>query len=521
MHRWGCVRGRVLPARRMAVAAVLVLSLAAWTGTAQAGPLPGDFQAAGVPVSSLGTVGAGLQRIRVVYSDDTRYQSVEPASWSQLFSSLGKSALTAGGDRILDLGWGERLGPGPGPARWLMGVAARVSPPGESALECEYCMVDWLPVARAGGDVPLDSSATPGDSLLYWNSHLRLAEAGLYLLPPGIGARDSAPNPPGSRSSPRSEPTARLALQLELKEPSEASRSNRFLTARLFWKVNGLPYWSTRIQWRPRADRDDTREMVRTLYADLSGMDRVPDSDGDGVPDSRDHEPWTENTSAGVDAFGVANDRDHDGVPDWRDLEPDTPSDMLVDSKGRRLDDDHDGVTNSRDHCPNTPPEDLVDSAGCSIVIPCEGRALIATGLITAHRIYFETGSATLTSESRPALDSLGAALMDLPALEIEVGGHCDERGSDELNQQLSESRAQSVITYLISNRSQLERNTFRAVGYGRSRPLSDESTPEAWARNRRVEFVLSDLEKTRLAAHFKTVLKRGVVSPCGGEAAR
>jgi outer membrane protein OmpA-like peptidoglycan-associated protein len=90
------------------------------------------------------------------------------------------------------------------------------------------------------------------------------------------------------------------------------------------------------------------------------------DSDGDGVPDYKDLCP---NTPKGirVDEFGCPLDSDGDGVPDYLDKCPNTPLGVQVDSNGCPLDSDHDGVPDYLDKCSNTPFGTEVDSTGCPV----------------------------------------------------------------------------------------------------------------------------------------------------------
>ncbi len=90
------------------------------------------------------------------------------------------------------------------------------------------------------------------------------------------------------------------------------------------------------------------------------------DSDGDGVPDYRDVCP---NTPKGVkvDELGCPLDSDGDGVPDYKDKCPNTPPGVQVDENGCPLDSDHDGVPDYLDKCPNTAPGIKVDSVGCPV----------------------------------------------------------------------------------------------------------------------------------------------------------
>jgi len=66
------------------------------------------------------------------------------------------------------------------------------------------------------------------------------------------------------------------------------------------------------------------------------------------------------------------------------------------------------------------------------------------------------------------------------------VAGHTDSSGNDMLNMELSQSRAESVVEYLVS--AGIARERMKAKGYGESRPVADNATAEGRAKNRRVE---------------------------------
>lgn len=72
---------------------------------------------------------------------------------------------------------------------------------------------------------------------------------------------------------------------------------------------------------------------------------------------------------------------------------------------------------------------------------------------------------------------------------EILIEGHCDSDGSDAYNLDLSERRANSVQRFLLAHG--VEPSRLRAQGFGRSRPIADNSTLEGRALNRRVEFTI------------------------------
>jgi outer membrane protein OmpA-like peptidoglycan-associated protein len=203
------------------------------------------------------------------------------------------------------------------------------------------------------------------------------------------------------------------------------------------------------------------------------------DSDGDGVIDAQDKCP---NTPAGtaVDATGCPKDSDHDGVIDAQDKCPNTPAGTAVDATGCPKDSDGDGVADAADKCPNTPAGAKVDAVGCPALFAEPGKALVLQG------VNFETAKATLKPESQAILDKVAESLNNNPEVNVEVGGHTDNRGTRAANLRLSQARAFAVRQYLIEKGVAASRIT--AQGYGPDKPVADNTTATGRAANRRVE---------------------------------
>ena len=105
------------------------------------------------------------------------------------------------------------------------------------------------------------------------------------------------------------------------------------------------------------------------------------------------------------------------------------------------------------------------------------------------ERIFFELDSSVIKADSFGLLDELAATLNDHPELRlIEIQGHTDDQGDDAYNLQLSKERAAAVRTYLTSH-GEVETSRLVARGYGEQRPLQPNTSAEAQATNRRVEF--------------------------------
>lgn len=104
--------------------------------------------------------------------------------------------------------------------------------------------------------------------------------------------------------------------------------------------------------------------------------------------------------------------------------------------------------------------------------------------------VLFDFGKYDLRPEAREKLAKLSGIILAHPGLELAVEGHTDNVGNDELNQRLSEKRAETARAYLIQQG--LSEASVAARGFGETAPLADNLTAEGRQRNRRVEIVVS-----------------------------
>ncbi|MDA8086535.1 MAG: OmpA family protein, partial [Nitrospiraceae bacterium] len=114
--------------------------------------------------------------------------------------------------------------------------------------------------------------------------------------------------------------------------------------------------------------------------------------------------------------------------------------------------------------------------------------ALDTDGRIVTHGILFDTGSDRIRPESLPTLKRILALLKESPGLKFSIEGHTDNQGTKGLNQPLSERRAKAVLAWLVSKGIASDR--LQSKGWGDSKPIDTNDTPEGRANNRRVEFV-------------------------------
>ena len=167
------------------------------------------------------------------------------------------------------------------------------------------------------------------------------------------------------------------------------------------------------------------------------------------------------------------------------------PDDPGPRAPGRALDDrDGDRIIDSLDDCPDEPedPDGFQDGDGCP------DRGVVTVGETTidiADEIHFDFNSAKIQERSFGLLDTIGKTIeLNPQLLEIAIGGHTDDRGSEAYNDALSDARANAVRDHLIGLGVAADRLT--AEGYGERRPKLRGSGEKVWRANRRVEFVIT-----------------------------
>lgn len=111
--------------------------------------------------------------------------------------------------------------------------------------------------------------------------------------------------------------------------------------------------------------------------------------------------------------------------------------------------------------------------------------------LLGRGTIAFDTGSARIDRASLGLLDRLAATLQRCPSATVVIGGHTDAVGDASANQRLSEARANAVLGFLTQ--AGVDPARLSAVGYGATRPVAGNDTEAGRARNRRIEFVVSE----------------------------
>ena len=253
----------------------------------------------------------------------------------------------------------------------------------------------------------------------------------------------------------------------------------------------------------PDNDKDgipDNLDKCPDKAEDIDGDrddDGCPDGDGDkdGIPDDLDKCPTQpEDIDAFEDEDGCPDpDNDKDGIADNRDKCPVDAEDKdgFQDDDGcPDPDNDKDGIADATDKCPDK-AEDFdgcQDEDGC----PEDGKVCVTKEKITiSEKIFFQTGKATILPKSYPLLAELSKVINENPQIElIEIQGHTDSQGRADFNMTLSDNRANSVMTHLVTI-GQVDPRRLVAKGYGQDAPIADNKTAKGRELNRRVEFMI------------------------------
>lgn len=123
-----------------------------------------------------------------------------------------------------------------------------------------------------------------------------------------------------------------------------------------------------------------------------------------------------------------------------------------------------------------------------AVAAPAEAVAAPVTTF--DKKIFFDYDRFDLNPESIEVLNELIAYLKANPDLKVKIEGNCDDRGTTEYNLALGERRAKSAQDFVVTQSIDPERVS--TISYGKEKPADPAQNEEAWAKNRRDEFVFS-----------------------------
>ena len=138
----------------------------------------------------------------------------------------------------------------------------------------------------------------------------------------------------------------------------------------------------------------------------------------------------------------------------------------------------------------NAAQNEQINNNTYSIQTIQDSNNLKAIKLVLGNAIMFDTGSAQLSALADATLSRIAYNLKQFPNSDVTIVGYTDSTGSAQLNQQLSQQRANAVMNYLISQGISASR--LQAIGDGPNNPVASNATAEGRAQNRRVEMYIT-----------------------------
>jgi len=104
--------------------------------------------------------------------------------------------------------------------------------------------------------------------------------------------------------------------------------------------------------------------------------------------------------------------------------------------------------------------------------------------------VYFDYDKSGVRSDQAPVAQNDAAFLAQHPAINVVIEGHCDDRGSEEYNLALGDSRANAVKNALLAEGVTADR--IKTVSYGKEKPFCSQENEQCWQQNRRDHFSLA-----------------------------
>jgi peptidoglycan-associated lipoprotein len=128
----------------------------------------------------------------------------------------------------------------------------------------------------------------------------------------------------------------------------------------------------------------------------------------------------------------------------------------------------------------NTPP---------AVVVPTTTMSAEEEFKANVQDIFYDYDSADIRADAQATLSKDAAFLNSHPDMKVVIGGYCDERGSNEYNLQLGQTRAEAARNALVN--AGVSASRLRVISYGKEKPFCTESTEDCWQQNRRAGFTI------------------------------
>jgi outer membrane protein OmpA-like peptidoglycan-associated protein len=162
----------------------------------------------------------------------------------------------------------------------------------------------------------------------------------------------------------------------------------------------------------------------------------------------------------------------------------DTPKERELEQKELELQGKEAELNRQRQELEEARKQLRLEESAQSVTIRLEGDVL------------FDTGKARLRPEAQATLEKVAIVLAQFPGASVEIDGHTDSQGGQEMNLDLSQKRSVAVSEFL-KKRAELAGLNFTTNGFGEGKPIASNDTPEGRQQNRRVEIVVEKPKAT------------------------
>ena len=244
-------------------------------------------------------------------------------------------------------------------------------------------------------------------------------------------------------------------------------------------------------------DNDDDNDGVKNTVDDCPNVpgvaenngcpEEIKDRDGDGVVDAIDSCPDVYGTSVGCPKVAKITEIDTDGDTVFDSVDNCPKIKGLPTNNGCPLPDtDNDGIVDAADKCPLVPG--LESNNGCPFEEDVLSGLTLGLNKMTPD-ILFNTGNANFRQESYSVLIKIIEEVKQYPNVQFKIEGHTDSVGDLSSNKRLSQTRANTVRNYLVSEGVPLEHIVVE--GFGETKPIASNLSEEGRRKNRRVEIII------------------------------
>ena len=237
------------------------------------------------------------------------------------------------------------------------------------------------------------------------------------------------------------------------------------------------------VQMRGKMSDELTQRATASFARARFGIDRVAASTR---IDQATPAGWTIRVLASLEALSLLNSGTVKVTPDFVDISGTTGDDDAQAEISRLL---ADKLGASATYRLDVKYDEALDPV---LAIPTPDECVSRINAVLGDsKIAFASGSPEIDPSAREILDRVAVLVAECDTVQMEIGGHTDSQGGEDLNLRLSQSRAEAVLDALLAR--SVSTGSLTAKGYGESSPIASNETDAGREANRRIEFTLAD----------------------------